>query len=169
MKQPAFWKLSMGKEDFKDILEVIDWLRQGLVLVHSRTKKMAFAQESQGEQFIHQDRDGDYFYLCHSNRSKAHPRRGIILFGQFTGPWVSVRHHRWTDDEGWAARRFSWIKTATSRKKLVGEYKQQWTPRNNSTFIRVPDKDLKLFESVILKPYFGITLSKVKQLAKNAT
>jgi hypothetical protein len=37
MKKPAFWKLSMGHGDFNDILEVIDWLRQGLVLAHSQT------------------------------------------------------------------------------------------------------------------------------------
>jgi hypothetical protein len=160
MKKTAFWKLSMGKDDFHDYLEVLDWLRQGLVLAHRQTRKKGLAQESQGEQFIDADRDGDYFYLCHGNRTTTHPRRGIILFGRFTGPTIPVRHHRWTDD-GWAGRRFEWIKTATSHKKLIGEYKQWWTPRNNSTFIKVPPRDLKLFESVILKPYFDLTFSKL--------
>jgi hypothetical protein len=162
MKKPAFWKLSMGKGDFHDILEVIDWLGQGLVLAHNQTKKKAFAQESQGEQFVHPDRDGDYFYLCHGNRTTAHPRRGIILLGRFTGPSVSVRHHRWTDDDGWAGRQFEWIKTAISPKKLIGEYRKQWTPRDNSTFIKVPLRDLKEFESVILKPYFDLSFSKLR-------
>lgn len=45
--------LSTGKGDFHDILEVISWLRQGLVLAHSQTRKKAFAQESQGEQFVY--------------------------------------------------------------------------------------------------------------------
>src|SRR5436190_21736085 len=104
MKKPAFWKLSMGHGDFNDVLEVFDWLRQGLVLAHSQTRKKGLAQESQGEQFVHADREGDYFYLCHGNRTTTHPRRGIILLGRFTGPYEQVRHHRWTDD-GWAGRR----------------------------------------------------------------
>jgi hypothetical protein len=157
---PAFWKLSMGKGDFNDILEVFDWLRQGLVIAHSQTKKKGIAHESQGEQFVAHDRDGDYFYLCHGNRTTGYPRRGIILFGRFTGPCIPVQHHRWTN-VGWTGRRFEWIKTATSPKKLAGEHKQQWTPRNNSTFIRVPPKDLKVFEAVILKPYFDLTFSKL--------
>ena len=161
MKQAAFWKLSMGRGDFDDILEVLEYLRQGLVLAHSQTRKLAFAQEAQGEQFVHQDRDGDYFYLCHGNRTTTHPRRGIILLGQFTGLSIPVRHHKWRNNDGWAGRPFLWIKTAISSKKLIGEYKQQWTPRNNSTFVKVPPRDLKLFESVILKPYFGLTFSKL--------
>jgi hypothetical protein len=161
MKKPAFWKLSMSKNDFHDILEVIDWLRQGLVLANRRTKKKGSAQESQGEQFVHSDRDGDYFYLCHGNRTTTLPRRGIILLGRFTGPPVSVRHHRWVDDDGWAGRRFEWTKTAISPKKLTREHTQQWTPRDNSTFIKVRRRDLKEFESVILKPYFDLTFSKL--------
>jgi hypothetical protein len=159
MTQPAFWKLSMGKNDFTDILEVLDWLRQGLVLAHSQTKKKASSHESQGEQFVDPERDGDYFYLCHGNRKATHPRRGIILFGRFDGPSIPVRHHRWTDD-GWAGRRFDWIKTAVTPKKFTGEHKQ-WTPRNNSTFVPVPDTDLEQFEAEILKPYFELTLSKL--------
>jgi hypothetical protein len=154
MKKPAFWKLSMGKNDFKDILEVLDWLRQGLVLVHSQTGK------EQGPRFADSDRDGDFFYLCHGNRTQTHPRRGIILLGRFTGPFVPVRHHRWNND-GWVGRRFGWIKTATSCKKLIGEYNQGWTPRNNSTFTGVPAADLELFESAILIPYFDLTFSKL--------
>lgn len=161
MKQPAFWKLSMGHGDFDDILDVIEYLRNGLVVAHSQTAKLAFGHEAQGEHFVHPDRDGDYFYLCHGNRTTTHPRRGIILFGQFTGSSIPVRHHKWIDNDGWAGRRFLWMKTAISSKKLIGKYKQQWTPRNNSTFVKVPQKDLKLFETVILKPYFDLTFSKL--------
>lgn len=160
MKQPGVWKLSMGKKDFTDILEVLDWLRKGQVLAHSQTKKKAFANESQGAHFVHPERDGDYFYPCNGNRTRSLPRRGIILLGRFTGDSFPVRHHRWTDDDGWVTRRFEWIRTAISRKKFTGEHKQ-WTPRNNRTFIRVPDADLKHFESEILSPYFGITLAEL--------
>ncbi len=159
MKKPSFWKLSMGSSGFYDILEVIDWLRQGLVLAHSETKKKGLAQEGQGEQFVHPDRDGDFFYLCHGNRSITFPRRGIILFGRFKGPSIPVVHPTWGD--GWAGRQFEWIKTAIETKKLKLEHKRQWTPRDNSTFIKVPPKDLKLFESLILKPYFDLTFSKL--------
>jgi len=162
MRQQAIWKLSMGRGDFDDILDVLDYLRQGLVIAHKNTRKLAFVQESQGDLFVHPDRDGDYFYLCHSNRTAAHPRRGIVLLGQFTGPPIPVRHHKWTDTDGWMGRPFRWVKTAISSKKLHRDHRKQWTPRNNSTFVEVPTKDADLFESLILEPYFGLTFTELK-------
>lgn len=38
---PTFWKLSMGPgnaaKDFATVLDVLDWLRRGVVLVHKNT------------------------------------------------------------------------------------------------------------------------------------
>jgi hypothetical protein len=63
-------------------------------------------------------------------------------------------------DEEFFGRPFRWIKTAILAKKYSGEHKQ-WTPRNNSTFVPVPECELQLFESAILGPYFGLTFDDI--------
>jgi len=152
-RQPVFWKLSMGPGnyggDFKDILEVLDWLRQGLVLVHKDTGAKGKLQKTQGQAFVERERVGEYFYLCHGNREPA-----ILLLGQFTGHanLFSTRGH------GWADRQFRWIKTSVSTKPYKGDQKW-WAPNHNSTFIEVPENELKLFETDILKPYFKLRLA----------
>ena len=81
--QPVFWKLSMGPgtagEDFKTVLQLLDWVRRGVVLVHKDTKAKGTSQTSQGEHFVEAEREGDYFYLCHGNSEPA-----VILFGQYS-------------------------------------------------------------------------------------
>jgi 5-methylcytosine-specific restriction protein B len=150
--KPVFWKLSMGPgtagEDFKNLLEVLDWLRQGLVLVHKDTKAKGTSLKSQGQQFIESDRLGEYFYLCHGNEEPA-----VLLLGQFTSPANIFS----TRGEGWAERQFRWIKTSTSPKSYKGEQKW-WAPNHNSTFIMVPEEELEMFESAILGPYFEFAL-----------
>ncbi len=152
-RQPVFWKLSMGPGtaggDFKNILEVLDWLRHGLVLVHKDTKAKGTSQKTQGQAFVERDRLGEYFYLCHGNQEPA-----ILLLGQFTGHanFFSDRGH------GWADRQFRWIKTSTSTKPYKGEQKW-WAPNHNSTFIEVPESELGMFESDILTPYFDLKLA----------
>jgi hypothetical protein len=83
--KPVFWKLSMGPgtagEDFKHILEVLDWIRQGLVLVHKDTKAKGTSQTTQGQHFVGKAEIGDYFYLCHGNEQPS-----VILLGQFYRP-----------------------------------------------------------------------------------
>ena len=73
--QPVFWKLSMGPgtagEDFKTALQLLDWVRRGVVLVHKDTKAKGTSQTSQGEHFVEPEREGDYFYLCHGNNEPA--------------------------------------------------------------------------------------------------
>jgi hypothetical protein len=151
---PAFWKLSMGPGtsggDFKGLLEVLDWLRQGLVLVHKDTRAKGIMQKSQGELLIERERIGEYFYLCHGNKEPS-----VILLGQFTGPANVFSSRR----EGWAERQFRWIRTSRSAKPYEGEAKW-WAPNHNSTFVMVPDNELEMFEAAILGPYFGIELAE---------
>jgi hypothetical protein len=153
MMKPVFWKLSMGPGteggDFKHLLEVLDWLRQGLVLVHKDTKAKGTSQKTQGEQFVENERVGDYFYLCHGNKEP-----GIILLGQFSGPANVLSARR----EGWAERTFRWIRTSILIKPYEGEPKW-WAPNHNSTFIKVPEPELGMFDSAILRPYFGVDLA----------
>lgn len=151
--KPVFWKLSMGPgnmgEDFRNVLEVLDWLRQGLVLVHKNTRAKGTSQVTQGERFIEANRLGDYFYLCHGNEEPS-----VLLFGQFVGP-ANLFSSR---GQGWAEREFRWIRTSRSTKPYKGEQKW-WAPNHNSTFVMVPDDELALFEAAILGPYFDIELA----------
>jgi hypothetical protein len=150
---PVFWKLSMGPgtsgDDFKHVLEVVDWIRQGVVLVHKDTKAKGISQKTQGESFVETDRFGEYFYLCHGNEEPS-----VILLGQFVGPanLFSAR------GSGWAERPFRWIKTSRLTKPYSGEPKW-WAPNHNSTFVVVPEAELGMFESSILDPYFDMELA----------
>lgn len=162
MDYPVFWKLSMGPgngSDFPDLMEVLDWIRQGLVLVHKDTPAMGQSRNRQGDDFINIAQIGHYFYLCHGNEVPC-----VILLGQFTGPAdvITPRVLAQQKGEGWAARSFRWIKTAIKTKKYIGE-KKWWTPDARSTFVRIgPDQDeLDLFESQVLIPFFDLRLSNL--------
>jgi len=150
---PVFWKLSMGPgssgEDFKNLLVVLDWIRQGVVLVHKDTRAKGTSKTTQGTRFMEPDRLGEYFYLCHGNEEPA-----VLLLGQFSGP-TNVFSAR---GEGWADRPFRWIKTSASTKRYKGEQKR-WAPNDNSTFSMVPEGELAMFESAILQPYFEMDLA----------
>jgi hypothetical protein len=146
----GFWKLSMAGNDFKTILEVLDWIRQGVVLVHKDTLPKGISQVSQGEHFVESARLGDYFYLCHGNHEPS-----VLLLGQFTGP-LNLFCER---GNGWAERPFRWLRTSVSTKVYAGS-PRWWAPNHNSTFIRVPDEQLTEFEDEIMKPYFAIELKE---------
>ena len=151
--KPVFWKLSMGPgtacDDFGHVLEVVDWVRQAIVLVHKDTKAKGVSQTTQGRLFVEKAQIGDYFYLCHGNEEPS-----IILLGQFTGPANLFSARR----DGWAERPFKWIKTSLNPKRFSGDAKW-WTPNHNSTFVLVPEHELELFEESILRPYFEISLA----------
>ena len=157
--EPVFWKLSMRPgdgNDFPDLLHVLDWLRQGFVLVHKNTPPMGKSENAQGADFVDKARIGDYFYLCHGNRAPS-----VILLGQFTGPAdilspFILTNGDWKD--GWAPRTFRWIKTALRSAKYRGDRKW-WTPIGNSTFIRIKQEELGEFEETILQPYFDVKLA----------
>lgn len=157
MAQPQrFWKLSMGPgayAEFKNLLLVLDWLRQGQVLVHRNTGPVGLSSETQGEKFVSPDRDGDYFYLCHGNEKPS-----ILLLGRLKGPVETLTIGR---RKGWASRRFDWIKTSTKSAKFTGVGKG-WTPNHNSTFVEVPQNDLAKFEDRILVPFFELKLASLK-------
>jgi hypothetical protein len=143
--QPRFWKLSQGGDDFieQDVLMSIE---QRLVFVHGKTRAKGEASVSQGEDFINAP-IGDYFYLTYGNK-------GVYIIGQFTGPPNFLCAH----GKGWVDRPFRLIRAATAVKSYTGPDKW-WAPNNNSTFTRVPDHALQLFEDSILWPHFGIRLA----------
>lgn len=142
--RPCFWKLSHGKAQFtkQQMLEAIE---SRLVYVYYDTPPKGGAAEAQGSMFMKAP-IGDYFYLTHGNQ-------GIYLLGQFSGP-ANIFSAR---KEGWADRPFRLIRFV-ERISPYKRPKKWWTPNENSTFIRVPDDEIGLFEELILGPHFGIRL-----------
>lgn len=145
MKTPTFWKLSQGGKAFThgDMLDSID---SRLVYVHGDTGAKAGSKVSQGEHFRNAE-IGDYFYLTYKNN-------GIYLIGQFTGP-ANLFCKR---GRGWFDRPFRYILPAVEIRKYTGETKW-WTPNHNSTFSRVPDDEIPLFQDYILTPHFRFDLN----------
>ena len=146
---PKFWKLSQGANDFttEDISRTLE---QRLVYIHMATK--AGAPTPQVKAFC-EAAIGDYFYLTHGNK-------GIYVLAQFSGP-VNL----FSAYEGWVDRPFRFIRQSVSIESYEGP-KKGWTPNYNSTFIRIPDKELQMFGEHILVPYFNLQL---QDFGANAT
>ncbi len=135
------WKLSHGK-DIRD-----DWyndaLNKNFVMVHEDTLSKGQNTISQGDNFTKYANEGDVFYLCRGNSS-------IVLIGCFKGECN-------IDKDGWAYRKYDILFKAKNNKGYSGN-SHWWTPNNNSTFIEINQKDQPVFETEILKPFFGVDL-----------
>lgn len=141
---PSIWKISHGaiSEQNRSLFEA-----RKVVVVHGQTAPKGTSGESQGQQFTDEIRKGDYFYLCNGN--------SINLLGRFTSDTAVPNPEQ---SNGWVER--SYEKIADSRDTSAYKGVQKWwTPNDNSTCIRVGTKDEKLFEKLILKPYFDMSLS----------
>lgn len=141
---PVFWKLSHGYDEFgfPDLLKSIE---DSLVYVHKNTGRKGQSVTTQGEDFV-QASIGDYFYLTHGNH-------GVYLLGQFTGP-ANV-FSAWGN--GWLDRPYRVIARSTTHAPYQ-EQEKWWSPNHPSTFVQIPDDEIKLFEALILIPYFDIKL-----------
>lgn len=145
---PSIWKISHGTENtgISDSNKQI-FLKRKVIVVHSETKAKAVSKVSQGDSFLHSIKKGDFFYLCYGNTIK--------LLGEITSDDV-VENPEMKD--GWYERPYQIIGTPIINDPYDGINKW-WTPNNNSTCIKVDDKEL--FEELILKPYFGLTLEEL--------
>lgn len=145
---PSIWKISHGTEstgisgEYKKI-----FMERGVVVVHSSTKAKAMSKVSQGELFAYSMKKGDYFYLCYGNK--------IQLLGQITSN-DAVENPEIKD--GWYERSYRVVAMPKINDSYEG-VKKWWTPNNNSTCIKVDEKPL--FEELILKPYFGLTVAQL--------
>lgn len=140
------WKLSHGK-DIRD-----DWyndaLNKNFVMVHEDTLPKGQKTISQGDNFTKYANEGDVFYLCRGNSS-------IVLIGCFKGD-CNIK------EDGWAYRKYDILFEAKDNKGYSGN-SHWWTPNNNSTFIEISQKDQPIFETEILKPFFGVDLLDVEK------
>jgi len=144
-----FWKLSQGADLFS-FAEIVESIYDRVVYVHKDTGAKGKSSQSQITDFVNA-KDGDYFYLTHGNKR-------VYLLGQFNGPASPARPTAHSDYGDWIERPFKLIRPSL----LTGSYKgdkKWWAPNDNSTFTKVPDKEVKLFEEAILKPYFDFPLS----------
>ena len=142
--KPTFWKLSQSTEFFthEDMLQSI---AERLVYVHKDTAAQGKLSESQGKMFIEAN-IGDYFYLTHGNN-------GIYILGQFIGPINYLSNQ----GEGWSDREFRVIARSKTQEYYKGPQKW-WSPNHRSTFMKVPEHDLVMFEKEILIPFFNMHL-----------
>ncbi|MFM2620898.1 hypothetical protein [Vibrio owensii] len=142
--KPTFWKLSQGTEFFtyEDMLQSVE---DRLVYVHKDTPAQGQSSKTQGQTFIEAN-IGDYFYLTHGNN-------GIYLLGQFIGPINYFSS--W--GEGWSDRPFRIISRSKTQDYYNGPQKW-WSPNHRSTFIKVPENELSMFEEEILIPFFDLHL-----------
>ena len=140
-----FWKLSHGQSCFSADVHK-SYLENNMVVVHPETGK------SQGECFTDDEREYDIFYVCYGNKR-------IEVLGMFT----KQKSHEILSGshKGWHKRLFKTIATAENPEAYEHELNKIWTPRHNSTFVRIPGDAKKEFEEKILEPCFGITLKDV--------
>ena len=103
----------------------------------------------QGENFMSSIRKDDYFFLCYGSE--------IQLLGQFTSGDTTLNPEMM---DGWYERPYRIIAKPSINTTYTGQ-KKWWTPNENSTCIKVSDEDKPLFEELILRPYFSMTLSQI--------
>lgn len=145
---PSLWKVSHGTEDtgISDAYKAV-FLRRNIIVVNSKTKAKAQSKTTQGDNFLYAMKQGDFFYLCYGNRCQ--------LLGQLTTD-DAVPNQELRGD--WYERPYRLIAKAKNTEAYTGEQKW-WTPNDNSTCIRI--EDLPKFETLILKPYFDMTLAEL--------
>lgn len=145
---PAIWKISHGRE-VTGISERNKIIFEGrnVVVVRSNTKAKGQSKVTQGQGFMYSMKQGDYFYLCYGS--------SIRLLGQITSEKAVLNPEM---KDGWYERSYRLIAKSSDTKDYIGINKW-WTPNSNSTCIRVGNDEKKLFEELILKPYFGMELS----------
>lgn len=137
------WKVSHGGDDFKKE-EREACLENRIVVVHNKTGR------GQGENFTRNMRIGDLVYLCHGNDD------GIQVFARITSPATPYER-----DENWRQRSFETLFTCIKPGVKYQGVTKGWTPNYNSTCMSVPESELLMFESEILKPFFGKTLADI--------
>ena len=143
---PSIWKISHGAIPEHNRIK---FENRKVAVVHSETGAKATSKITQGQSFMEQIRKGDYFYLCYGN--------SIRLLGQFTGENAVLNPEM---SDGWYEREYKIIEISKAFSAYNGVHKW-WAPNDNSTCIKVEIGDKPLFETEILKPYFGMTLNEL--------
>ena len=145
---PAIWKISHGP-DFISEAEAKIFEENHVIVVHKDTKAKATSKVSQGESFMLSMKKGDYFYLCYGN--------SIRLLGQITMDEVMLNPEK---KDGWYQREYIVVAKSKDNSPYKNT-KKWWSPNDNSTCIMISEPNKPLFEELILKPYFDMTLDSL--------
>lgn len=150
LENENIFKISMSSKDIDDqTFELL--LSENKIIVHKDTKSKGTSYEKQGDVFVNNMKQGDYFYLCRGNSR-------FIAVGRVTSPAEPCFIEDYGKD-GWMQRSFELIKDAVYDDKYDGPSKW-WTPNNNSTCILIPEKELDKANKLIFMPYFEIKVQK---------
>ena len=137
----GLWKVS---HDEKSLYEHHSWLNDKKYLtIHKNTKK------SQPEKFQKELKKGHYVYLKYNKKPKKLVQ---IVSDELTADPDSPL------GDNWLLRRYVVIDDAKLDKPYEG-VRRRWSPDYRSTIGQVKTKDCRLFEELILKPYFDSSLN----------
>lgn len=142
-KKPI-WKISHSSKDFKKDARA-SFLENQIVVVGKETG------HGQGKAFVETMAVGDYFYLCFSSE--------VILLGIITSDAVSYSGEI-SGYENYLQRSYEVIKECTNGEKYSGVLKG-WAPNYNSTFKKVPDGEMNIFQQELLLPYFEMSVGEL--------
>lgn len=150
--EPVIWKISHGLTSTSGINKKIraELEERHVVTVNMYTGPSAGQKVDQGYSFLHEIKPGDFFYLCYVSE--------IALFGQIVDDEIKINN---TLTEGFRERNYKIIALSNDHNKYTGK-KKMWTSNFNSTCVKVTDN--KLFEELILEPYFGLTISDLRAI-----
>ena len=148
---PKFWKISHSPKCFKKEEQDLFNSRK-VIVVHKDTGCKGGSKVSQGQDFMNTMKKGDFFYLCYGN--------SIRLLGKVESDEPKQVDEIYDNTTGWYERDYTVIAESKDLSPYTGSQKW-WTPNDNSTCILVPNEEVSLFETMILKPYFGISVQEV--------
>ncbi len=156
--RPKIWKISHGTDATGIEKSLRDkFAERNVVVVHSLTKPIATTKTSQGDYFKTHIKGGDFFYLCYGN--------SIQLLGQFIGDDAVLNEEM---PDNWYERKYKMIAQSKDTSAYNGEQKW-WSPNYNSTCVPISKEEQGLFEKLILKPYFDITIDELLHPSKKYT
>ncbi|MCD8283100.1 MAG: AAA family ATPase [Prevotella sp.] len=144
--RPNIWKISEGKKTLVPHRDEFE--KRCVVVVDGATRAKGGSKVTQADDFIQNVRPGDFFYLCYGNN--------IRLLGRFTSSSAASNPEL---GGSWKERSYELIAESKNPTPYKGTSKW-WTPNNNSTCVAVGDEQ-SLFETLILKPYFNMTVDEL--------
>lgn len=142
----SIYKISHGIGTFTDN-DYNNYLTRKIISLHKDTLPKGTSTRSQAENFKQEMKIGDYFFLCRSNDR-------VELLGR-----VTSNSEVSSEDKDWLERNYDII-AENKEHKPHGTGNQWWHPSNNSTFIKIPIKDLDTANQIIFKPCFGLEIQE---------
>ena len=145
LNNERIFKISMGADYFteEDIKKSID---DRLVLVHADTKPKGRSSLSQADMFSKIMKEGDYFFMTHSNRN-------LVVMGKVNSASRPATFNEMSKT-GWLERSYELIAISRKEGSFQGKRKN-WTPNTNTTCWQIPAAEIASANNEIFQPYFN--------------